>query len=330
MVMARADWQQRTIFLSRVVHDEITLTWTELSEIVGTMPPSAIEHAAVWWSGDRPNTRGGRAAGFEVTSRELGVRVTFAPTGRPVPLAAAALPHSLRRSTPSRSVARREDNIAQLVEGFAEYVQAFEASHAFPGPSLYFHAKAIERRRAHRSAAGLLADDRFLEYVYAVLPAWGMHRMGGQRAKVRDFTDIVDRLRANRSRIEWLWRFRITTLRAAEAADVAATAWEVIADVRVSSSDTQIVAGSKMLHHLLPDLIPPIDRQYTFRFFTGQKAVAAGDRRAFLDWLPRIAEIGFACQRQIIHAMRRGGFMATGEAKIIDNAIMGFMQQHDR
>jgi hypothetical protein len=25
---------------------------------------------------------------------------------------------------------------------------------------------------------------------------------------------------------------------------------------------TQIVAGSKMLHHFLPDLIPPIDRQY--------------------------------------------------------------------
>jgi hypothetical protein len=25
--------------------------------------------------------------------------------------------------------------------------------------------------------------------------------------------------------------------------------------------------------------------------------------------------------------MRRGGFMATGEAKVIDNAIMGFMQE---
>ena len=30
-----------------------------------------------------------------------------------------------------------------------------------------------------------------------------------------------------------------------------------------------MVAGSKMLHHLLPDLIPPIDRQCTSSFLTG-------------------------------------------------------------
>jgi len=63
-----------------------------------------------------------------------------------------------------------------------------------------------------------------------------------------------------------------------------ATAWEVIAHIKVSTSRTQIVAGSKMLHHLLPDLIPPIDRRYTFRFFTGQMMIAS-DRVAFLSWL---------------------------------------------
>ena len=81
-----------------------------------------------------------------------------------------------------------------------------------------------------------------------------------------------------------------------------------------------------MLHHLLPDLIPPIDRQYTFRFFTGQMMVAS-DRTAFLSWLPQLANIGSRCQQPILDAIRRGGFMATGEAKVIDNAIMGYMQQ---
>jgi hypothetical protein len=47
----------------------------------------------------------------------------------------------------------------------------FEASEAFPGPSLYFHLRAIERRRAHNAVSSLLEDDLFLEYVYAVLPA---------------------------------------------------------------------------------------------------------------------------------------------------------------
>jgi hypothetical protein len=102
-------------------------------------------------------------------------------------------------------------------------------------------------------------------------------------------------------------------------------AWQVISSIRASTSETQIVAGTKVLHHVLPDLIPPIDRQYTFRFFTGQKTVPAGDRQAFLDWFPYLAEIGRRCRRPIDDAMRRGAPMAAGRAKVIDNAIIGFM-----
>jgi hypothetical protein len=32
-------------------------------------------------------------------------------------------------------------------------------------------------------------------------------------------------------------------------------------------------------------------------------------------------------QRPIRDAIRHGGFMATGEAQIIDNAMLGYMQQ---
>jgi hypothetical protein len=75
-----------------------------------------------------------------------------------------------------------------------------------------------------------------------------------------------------------------------------------------------------------PDLVPPIDRQYTFQFFTGQKAVTSGDERAFLEWFPYFAEIGRRAASEIRAAVERGGFMATGPAKVIDNAIIGFMQ----
>jgi hypothetical protein len=216
--------------------------------------------------------------------------------------------------------------VEELIGGFAEYVTTFEANEAFPGPSLYFHLRAIEQRRQHQTVRSLLDDTRFLEYAYAVLPAWGMHRMGAQAAKVGDFSQITTALREAAPALEQLWPQRITILSQQEADKVAATAWEVIAHIKVSTSRTQIVAGSKMLHHLLPDLIPPIDRQYTFRFFTGQTMVAS-DRAAFLSWYPQLANVGSRCQRPIQDAIRRGGFMATGEAKIIDNAIMGYMQQ---
>ena len=89
---------------------------------------------------------------------------------------------------------------------------AFETSEAFPGPSLYFHLRAIERRRQHQTVSSLLDDTRFLEYAYAVLPAWGMHRMGPQAAKVADFTPIITALRQKAPALQQLWPLRITEL----------------------------------------------------------------------------------------------------------------------
>lgn len=242
------------------------------------------------------------------------------PAAQPKPTAT----HAARR----RSSDRMSANVTALIDGFARHVAAFEARQAFPGPSLYFHERAIERRRGHASVASLITDEKFLEYVYAVLPAWGMHRMGSQTAKVADFEGIVGRLHKCRPTLDELWPLMITGLSGEDATAVAGVVWEVITSLDVSTSRTQIVAGSKFLHHVLPDLLPPIDRQYTFKFFTGQKAVAS-DRSAFLAWLPSFAHIGRCCEYPIQEAISRGGFMATGQAKVIDNAIMGFMQNVD-
>lgn len=228
---------------------------------------------------------------------------------------------------PRRDRARR--NVEALIADFGGCVRRFETSATFSGPSIYFHERAIERRRLHQSAAGLLADERFLEYVYAVLPSWGMHRMGSQAAKVTDFSKLAASLRTAIPAIEELWPLDITLLDPEKVPEVARRAWQVIASIRASTSETQIVAGTKTLHHVLPDLIPPIDRQYTFRFFTGQKQVQHGDRRAFLEWYPYLAEIGRRCHGPIGAALTSNGPMASGAAKVIDNAIIGFMQAQE-
>jgi hypothetical protein len=110
---------------------------------------------------------------------------------------------------------------------------------------------------------------------------------------------------------------------------VTVNVWDVITHIKVSTSSTQIVAGSKFLHHLLPDLVPPIDRQYTFSFFAGRKTVPS-HRAAFHDWFPRLVEIASRCSTHIEDAISRRGFMATGQAKVIDNAIIGFMRRYRR
>jgi hypothetical protein len=140
---------------------------------------------------------------------------------------------------------RARRNAEALIGDFAGYVQRFEASAAFSGPSVYFHQRAIETRRQHASAASLLAHDRFLEYVYAVLPAWGMHRMGSQAAKVTEFSQFAASLRSAVPVIDQLWPLDITRLDPAEVPGAARRAWQVIAAIRASTSETQIVAGTK-------------------------------------------------------------------------------------
>jgi hypothetical protein len=236
---------------------------------------------------------------------------------------------SQRSSTSGGQTSRSHPNVTALISDFEACVAQSESSNAFPGPSLYFHMRALARRSLHATTEELLADDLFLEYVYAVLPAWGMHRMGNQSAKVVDFEDMAASLRSAALQIEALRPLDITTVDPNDAERLADDIWNVISALRVSRSQTRIVAGSKALHHVLPELVPPIDRQYTFRFFTGQKAVSRGDRQAFLDWFPLLCEIGRRCSGPIAATLERGGAMATSRSKVIDNAIIGFMQRKD-
>jgi hypothetical protein len=52
------------------------LTWDELADIVGELPPSASNHRA-WWSGDRTQVRAWKDAGFRLAAVSLGRDVTF-------------------------------------------------------------------------------------------------------------------------------------------------------------------------------------------------------------------------------------------------------------
>ena len=86
---------------------------------------------------------------------------------------------------------RREDrartNSDALITDFGEYVSYFESEEAFPGPSVYFHNRALDRRRNFADAASLLCDIPFMEYLYAVLPAWGCCEWESSQPRLLNF-----------------------------------------------------------------------------------------------------------------------------------------------
>ena len=69
--------------------------------------------------------------------------------------------------------------------------------------------------------------------------------MGKQTAKVDNFTQIVAAMQTQQVALEEVSPLRITELAQADAGRVAELAWQVMAAIRVSTSGTQIVAGTK-------------------------------------------------------------------------------------
>ncbi|GFO83396.1 MAG: hypothetical protein A49_30230 [Methyloceanibacter sp.] len=148
----------------------------------------------------------------------------------------------------------RERLLQSLDVAHAAYYQAGP----FGGPSLYFHLRALEAGKDANLA-------RFAESTYALLAAWGMHRMGRRGSKMREFEDFEASLKP-------LWS-TVLSLQQATPESLSEAGWrevsEVFRGIRCMATGTSLVGNSKVMAHALPNLVAPVDREYTLRFLFG-------------------------------------------------------------
>ncbi len=223
-----------------------------------------------------------------------------------------------------RVLERMGQRVADLSGNFAAHLDRFEQDSPFSGPSAYFHRKTLALRSSHSSIAGLLKDDLFFDLLYATLTAWGLHRMGPGKTRLLDIEELKGSVRSQAAVLEKLARLTIiTTLDIRGAEQVARELWPVLAALKVSAANVQLVANSKTLHHVLPALIPPIDRMYTFQFFYGRKMLTLQEREAFLEMFAGFHQL--ASTNAALIQERIGSAWNTSETKMIDNAIVGYM-----
>jgi hypothetical protein len=213
--------------------------------------------------------------------------------------------------------------VAELGAGFENFVGVLTRSERFTGPSWYFHRRTVRRRAEHKTTASLLTDDLFFDMLYATLTAWGLHRMGPGNTKLRDLDDIRESVREAAAALDELARLEITELSESKAAGVTDALWSVLTRLRVSVASVKIVANSKALHHLLPALCPPMDREYTFRFFYGRNMLSIDERTAFGEMFMRF--LGLASEQKSVIRTLRDETWNTSSTKIVDNAIVGYM-----
>lgn len=223
---------------------------------------------------------------------------------------------------------RTRTRVQELIRDFGSYLDAFEQASLFTGPSLYFHFKTLERLRQYATAANAVQDDSFLESLYATLTSWGMHRMGPGNTRLVDFVTFKRSFLAVVPAIEKLADRTILDLQNGEVDTIAGQLWTIIRSLEIGVGEAKIVAGSKALHHVLPNLVPPIDREYTLRFFRNHKMLKADGAEEFAEIYPGFRQIAQACESEIRLRLAMPERMHTGFAKVVDNAIVGFGVRH--
>jgi hypothetical protein len=136
---------------------------------------------------------------------------------------------------------------------------------AFGGPCVHFHNECL--------AAGKEAflSQRHIEMLYATLTAWGMHRMGDSekaKAKLTDWETFRSSFTTQGEQLQRFRSYRLLEMSEAEYSTAVLELQPYYLKLDLSVSSATIVANSKALHHLFPEFIPPIDRQYAVRFFS--------------------------------------------------------------
>lgn len=214
---------------------------------------------------------------------------------------------------------RTRTRMEELMAGFDGFVLAFDKHSPFDKPQqLGLHQQTILRRRNLGSAVAALQDDSLLSSLYQTLLAWGL---GTRGSKLEPFPVFVERLRSHVSEIAALEQLKLSDP-LLPTQKVWPALWQIVNGLGITPNKAKLVAGCKALHHLLPDLVAPVDREYTGTFFGWYDNEFEYERQRPLlrDGLTAFAEIA----RRVDPERLVGAGWHTSATKLIDNAIVGY------
>jgi hypothetical protein len=207
-----------------------------------------------------------------------------------------------------------------LIRDFDRYVQVFDDAPAFTkAGQCQKHVATIRMRREIGSVAAAAGDDRFLGSLYATVEAWGIGQRGSKLLPLDAFCSGIQKCLPH---LEELEAEKIETA-TGDLDRVTASLWQLIYSLRIVDNEAKLVPCTKALHHLLPDLVVPMDRVFT---------------RVFFAW--HVPEFQYQQEKVFRHAFRHfsriakavmpsrlvGDGWRTSSTKVLDNALVGFCQ----
>ncbi len=212
------------------------------------------------------------------------------------------------------------DKVKDILENADLYHRTYYEAEVFQGPSLYFHQRALETRQIPFSL-------NHLEYIYATLSSWGMNIMGQRGSKMQSFEIFSQSILNLQDKIAIAQQYNLHELDDEK--------WmlleEIFRGINVMSSSTSLIGNSKVMHHLLTKIIPPIDREYTLWFLRGNTNIK---NDLTYEWqlikeiiseffLPVASDTEFLQKTSRWNQEKNKFPWDTSTLKIIDNLIIG-------
>jgi len=191
-------------------------------------------------------------------------------------------------------------------------IQTIDQKYRF-GPSLYYYQKVIEHRRIANNINDFLINEKNIEYLYGALLAWDMNSRG---AKMKYFTDFKNSIVKNK-----MYFFEIenhnTNILNIELGFILNIIKVLYQNLDIMYTKARLVSTSKLLHFMFPDLMMPMDRRNTLKYFFGNETESL---KRFLE----IFEFSYYFSKENIQwddIIGKTNWNTT-IPKIIDNAII--------
>lgn len=216
----------------------------------------------------------------------------------------------------------------------------------FGHPSAFFHKEAIRE-----ATVGTFLGEEHLKMIYAVLIAWGMHRMGNETdTKLVSFEEFCNNFDAEKKpeTLKQLRQYKRDCVTLDKATpNILEDIAKLIVSLKISSSGSQIVSGAKTLHHILPRLVPPIDRAYSIKFMKcdppfnkkGSPGMNNDEHWYALTFMEKMQSFLTEDKCQNLHIIEdflkrkhtdEKSVFLTSIPKVLDNLIVKFVQERSK
>lgn len=226
------------------------------------------------------------------------------------------------------SLSRRGGSVQDLIENFDYYLKKFDKALKRTsrwGDAVIKHGEVMEKIRRAKDFSSLLEDTSFLKTVYETVDAFGMN---SRSARMRDLDTFQESILGNTELILKLKPYELESISLEELENIREPMISLFSSLDVMESNARLVGVSKTLAHLLPDLIPPMDRGKVNVFFYGNTNLptnARGETRRFWELLKKFH---FICKEvKLTRKNRKFEGFSSSIPKIIDNAIWGFLEE---